>query len=892
MDKNFYKNSLNIFTSEFSMKANLSQKEAEYRQFWLDNKIYQKALKLNENNPQFVLHDGPPYANGDIHIGHALNKVLKDIVVRYKTMQGFYSPYVPGWDTHGLPIENKILSLNNISHKSLSVLELRKQANNYANEQIESQKKQFEQLNLLTDFSTTYQTNAPTFEAKQLELFKVMVQKDLVYRGLKPVYWSPTSQSALAEAEIEYLDHRSPSIYVAFEISQGNSKVTKGDYLVIWTTTPWTLIANSGVAVGEKFEYSKVKHQDKFFVVATELVEKLAQEFNWDHFEIVDTFLGEKLVDVKYIRPIMKEKEGKVVQGHHVTVTSGSGLVHIAPLFGEDDFWISKKTGLEHVMHVNDDGTLNELARKYEGLFYLDANKEIGQDLEKEGKLLKFSILKHSYPHDWRTNKPVIYRGTPQWFVAIEKIKSEILKASEEVIFPQEWIKRRLQTMIENRQDWTISRQRSWGVPIIVFYDENKNPVLDKPELFDYVINLVKQYGTDVWYEKEVDELLPEEYRNLGWTKENDIMDVWFDSGSTSISVKVDKTELPFDLYLEGSDQYRGWFNSSLINSYIYYNKAPYRRLLSHGFIVDQNGNKMSKSKGNGVSPLDLIKTYGADILRLWVSNSEYFNDVVYSKDIFEQNVEIYRKIRNTIKFLITNLEDYKHNPNLQLESVHQYIDNKIKKFKNTIIDNYDNFRFVKIIKEANNFIIDFSNFYLSIAKDSLYTDKLDNPNRRQFQYNLYNLLNVLTISLAPILPTTTEEIYSYIKSDNKKESVHLETFFKKEAFDEKIEEKWKEFFTVKDRIYQLIEQKIKEGVIKRTNEAFIHIKTDSEFIKSLDLKSLLMVGKVHFANKDKVEPFNSVKCLRCWNHFEAKYIKKDVCQRCYLVIKDLINEN
>lgn len=337
-------------------------------------------------------------------------------------------------------------------------------------------------------------------------------------------------------------------------------------------------------------------------------------------------------------------------------------------------------------MHVNDDGTLNELARKYEGLFYLDANKEIGQDLEKEGKLLKFSILKHSYPHDWRTNKPVIYRGTPQWFVAIEKIKSEILKASEEVIFPQEWIKRRLQTMIENRQDWTISRQRSWGVPIIVFYDENKNPVLDKPELFDYVINLVKQYGTDVWYEKEVDELLPEEYRNLGWTKENDIMDVWFDSGSTSISVKVDKTELPFDLYLEGSDQYRGWFNSSLINSYIYYNKAPYRRLLSHGFIVDQNGNKMSKSKGNGVSPLDLIKTYGADILRLWVSNSEYFNDVVYSKDIFEQNVEIYRKIRNTIKFLITNLEDYKHNPNLQLESVHQYIDNKIKNLKTQLL--------------------------------------------------------------------------------------------------------------------------------------------------------------------------------------------------------------
>lgn len=892
MDKNFYKNSLNIFTTEFSMKANLSEKEAKYRQFWLDNKIYQKALKNNYKNPQFVIHDGPPYANGDIHIGHSLNKVLKDIIIRYKTMQGFYSPFVPGWDTHGLPIENKILSLNNISHKSLSVLELRKQANKYANEQIEAQKQQFEQLNLLSDLSTIYQTNTPGFEAKQLELFKVMVEKGLVYRGLKPVYWSPSSQSALAEAEIEYLDHRSPSIYVAFEISKGNSKVNKGDNLVIWTTTPWTLIANSGVAVGEHFEYSKVKNKENIFIIATELVEKLAKEFNWESYEILDTFLGTELVDVEYIRPIMKEKEGKIVIGHHVTIDSGSGLVHMAPLFGEDDFWISKKTGLEHIMHVNDDGTLNNLAGKYEGLFYLDANKEIGLALENEGKLLKFSTFNHSYPHDWRTNKPVIYRGTPQWFVAIEKIKEDILKSIEEVIFPQEWIKNRLQAMIENRQDWTISRQRSWGVPIIIFYDKDKNPVLDKPEIFDYVINLVKEFGSDVWYEREVDELLPEQFRNLGWSKENDIMDVWFDSGSTSIGVQIDNVKVPFDLYFEGSDQYRGWFNSSLINSFIYYQHPPYKRLLSHGFVVDYKGNKMSKSKGNGVNPLDLIKTYGADILRLWASNSEYFNDVVYSKEIIEQNVEIYRKIRNTVRFLITNLEDYKHSPELKLESVHEYMDNKIKKLKNTIIDNYDNFRFVKIIKEINNFIIDFSNFYLSIAKDSLYADKLDNLNRRQFQFNLYNLLNVLTISLAPILPTTTEEIYSFLKLDNKQESVHLETFFKKEAFDEKIEENWKEFFKVKDRIYQLIEQQIKEGLIKRTNEAFIHINTDSEFIKSLDLKNLLMVGKVHFANKDKVQAFESTKCLRCWNHFIKKEIKNEVCLRCYEVIKELLDEN
>ncbi|ASU14119.1 Isoleucine--tRNA ligase [Mesomycoplasma hyopneumoniae] len=526
MDKNFYKNSLNIFNSNFSMKANLSEKDKFYADFWEKNQIYQQILRKRRGNPRYILHDGPPYANGDIHIGHALNKILKDIIVRYKTMAGFYSPFVPGWDTHGLPIENKII--NQIGSKS--TLEIRRKSNDFANSQILAQMTQFKKLNLLTDFKQIYQTNTPNYEAKQLKLFKKMISRGLVYRALKPVYWSPSSQSALAEAEIEYLEYRSPSLFTSFDIKKGNNFVAENDKLIIWTTTPWTLIANSGVAVGENFDYVRIKNGENFYVLAANLLEKLAVIFDWKHYEIIDNFPGKSILGIKYLHPIF-EKICPIVSGNHVSLDVGSGLVHLAPLFGEDDYWIGRENNLEMVMHVNDDGKFNENAGQFSGQFYADSNKLITEFLEKKSKILHLSFIDHSFPHDWRTLKPVIYRGTPQWFVSIEKIKKDLEKAIEEIEFPENWLKKRLTKMVVERKDWLISRQRSWGIPLIIFYDQNKEPVLDKPEIFDYIISLVEKFGSRIWYEKTTDELLPEKYQNLGWTKENDILDVWFDSG-------------------------------------------------------------------------------------------------------------------------------------------------------------------------------------------------------------------------------------------------------------------------------------------------------------------------------------------------------------------------
>ncbi|WGI36639.1 isoleucine--tRNA ligase [Mesomycoplasma lagogenitalium] len=881
-----YKNTLNMPYTEFEMKANLTEKDEKFRKYWEEKQIYQKLVNKNKGKKQYVLHDGPPYANGDLHLGHALNKTIKDIIVRYKMMKGFYSPFINGWDTHGLPIELKMLQKLNKNHKDFSVLELRKEAEKYAWEQIEIQKEQMKKLQLLSDFKEIYVTLRPKFEAKQLTLLKKMALEGLLRKGLKPVYWSPSSQTALAEAEVEYAEHRSPSVYVSLKITKGNSFVNKGENLVIWTTTPWTLIANSGVAVGENFNYSRISVNENIYILATELIEKLAAEFKWSDYKILSTFKGKDLLNVEYRRPIKREKVGKVVLGHHVEIGSGTGMVHMAPLFGEDDFIIAKEYDLEFIMHVEKDGVLNSEAGVYEGMFYEDANKSIGLFLDEQKELLKLQFIKHSYPHDWRTKKPIIYRGTPQWFVSIDKFKPEILNAIEKIKVHHDWAKKRLTKMIENRNEWTISRQRSWGVPITIFYDENNEPVINE-EVFDYVIDLVEKHGSNIWYEKETDELLPEKYRNKNWTREMDIMDVWFDSGSTSIAVEIEGTTKPFELYFEGSDQYRGWFNSSLINSVVFRKEAPYKELLSHGFIVDSKGQKMSKSLGNGVAPLDLISKYGADVLRLWIANSEYSDDVSYSTKIFEQNIEIYRKIRNTLKFLLGNINDFDYKQDVKLTDIHALIDERISNLKNSIIKNYDEHKFLAVVKEINNFIIDFSGYYLSIVKDALYADEKDSVERKMIQKNLYNLTLVLLIALSPIIPTTTEEAYSYINKKDKKESVHLEDFFEFQEIKTDLENEWKEFFKLKDEVYKLIEEQIKLGTFKRQNEAKVFINSDSEFIKKLDLVKLLMVGSVEFSQTLKVTSFDSFKCQRCWNHFEKEKMVNDICQRCDRVLKN-----
>lgn len=882
-----YKKTLLMPTTKFEMRANLTQKEKNFREKWEKDLIYIKSLDKNKDNEPFIVHDGPPYANGDLHVGHALNKILKDIIVRYKTLSGYYSPFVAGWDTHGLPIEHKMLQEMNISKDELNPLILRKKAAKYALKQVENQKKQFKTLQLFSDLEKIYVTLDKKYESKQLQLFKKMVLDGLVYKHLKPVYWSPSSQSALAEAEVEYADVVSNSIYVAFNIiNSDNSKVNANDKLIIWTTTPWTLIANSGVAVGENITYIKVFANDNYYIVAKDLLQNLQELFKWDEIKIITELTSQDLVGVEYLTPITNNN-ARVVIGHHVTLEAGTGLVHIAPLFGEDDFLIGKTNNLEMIMHISDNGNI-DFDCDYDGMFYEDSNEKIIGFLRNNNSLVLSNKIKHSYPHDWRTHKPIIFRGTPQWFVSIDKIRNNILSELKNVKMYPEWAYKRLSNMIENRGDWTISRQRTWGVPIIIFYDKDKQPVIDE-KIFDYVIKLIEDNGSDIWWEKEADDLLPENHRNKGYTKEMDIMDVWFDSGTSNIAADVYGFESPYDVYLEGSDQYRGWFNSSLINSVAYKGKAPYKNLISHGFVLDAKGEKMSKSKGNIISPLDVVNQKGADILRLWAANSEYSNDINISEDILNQNAEVYRKIRNTLRFMISNTNDYKYDKNLKLEGIHEFINEELKVLIKNVHENYNSFKFINVIKEINNYIVNLSSFYLSIVKDLLYVESRDNIERQMVLKNLYEITDFIILALAPILPTTAEEAYSFFNKENKEESIMLERFAESTTPNYKLINKYNEFFELRDQINILIENSIKNSEVKRSNELELSLKTDSEFIKNLNLKMLLMVGKVSISNETKVSKFDSKKCERCWNHFEREEMYNDeICVRCYDVISSL----
>ncbi|WP_427902954.1 isoleucine--tRNA ligase [Metamycoplasma alkalescens] len=881
-----YKNTLLMPQTDFSMKANLVEKEVFFNEKWQKMNLYQQILQSNQGNKNFVLHDGPPYANGNIHVGHALNKILKDIIVRSKNMQGYFSPFVPGWDTHGLPIEHKMLIEKKMNANDFSIPELRDACAKYALSQIEKQKEQFKKLSMLTDFKEIYVTLDKKFEAQQLRLFKKMIFDGLIYKDLKPIYWSPSSQSALAEAEVEYADHISPSLYVSLKIVFGNKIIQENENLIIWTTTPWTLIANSGVAINKDFSYIKIKVNEQIYILAKDLLASVATECKWENYQIIgNEFNGQDILGIKYQSPI-NQLICPVVEGHHVSLENGSGLVHMAPLFGEDDFIIGNKNNLVKIMHVNDDGMLNEHALMFKNLFYDDANPLIGKFLEENNLLLGFKKIKHSYPHDWRTHLPIMYRATPQWFVSLKKIKQNILDEIKNVKTYNDWSKSRLELMLENRDTWCISRQRSWGVPIIVFYDQNKNPVLEE-EIFDYVIDLVEKHGSNIWYEKDVDELLPLKWRNKGFSKENDIMDVWFDSGSTSLGVKPNNIEAPFDLYLEGSDQYRGWFNSSMINSVAWRKKSPFKAFLSHGFVLDGKGRKMSKSLNNTVDPLDVVKKHGSDILRLWAANSEYSADIAIDDKILEQNIEIYRKLRNTIKFMLGGITDFDFNF-VKLDSIHALMEEKLINLEAKVFSYYENYKFVNVIKEINNFIINLSSYYISITKDILYLNKSNDFERRQIQTLFAKIIKFLILSLSPILPTTMEEVYQYFNEPNKLPSAHLLKWNFALEQKNQLSEKWEEFFVLKNEVYKMIEEKIKKQEIKRQNEAFITIKTDSEFIKSLPLTKLLMVAKVSIGNEFKIEKLPSEKCLRCWNHFEKAdfNFELEICKRC----EDVIN--
>ena len=895
-----YKETLLMPETSFQMRGNLPENEKLQREKWEEMDLYNKVREKNKGKTPFILHDGPPYANGNIHIGHAMNKILKDFVNRYKMMSGYDMIYIPGWDTHGLPIEQAVTN-SGVDRKSMSKADFRALCEKYAYEQIEKQMQGFKELNVLADWEHPYITLQKEMEARQIEVFAEMAKKGLIFKGLKPVYWSPSSESALAEAEIEYHDRKDSSIYVAFPVVEGNDTVNVGDNLVIWTTTPWTLPCNTGIAISDKFDYAKVLVGDKYYIVANELLDSLAKEFNWENYEVEDVFSGSEFKGVKY-KHVFMDRVAPVVDGFHVTLDAGTGLVHIAPMYGADDFIIGKEYGLEMVNGIDDQGVLNELSGPFNGLFFEDANKAVTVKLEELGVLLKLKFITHSYPHDWRTKKPIIFRATKQWFCSIDKIRDELLNELENnVKFHTEWGKKRLYNMIHDRGDWCISRQRVWGVPIPIFYNEDGSEIVDY-DVMMHVADLFRKYGSNVWFEKEAKDLLPEGYTNPAspngnFTKEEDIMDVWFDSGSTWNGVLIEQgLPYPSDMYLEGSDQYRGWFNSSLICGVAVTGKAPYKELVSHGFTLDGKGNKMSKSLGNVIVPADMVRLHGSDILRLWVASTDYTEDVRISDDLIKQVKESYRKIRNTYKFMLGNLKDFDYTKDsIKYEDMpyyDKYMMNELNKFTKNVLEEYNNYNFQNVYKLVNNFVsFTLSNFYLDFTKDILYIEKADSLVRRSVQTVLYNILNNEVKLLAPILPYTSEEVYSLLP--HTEESVHLTDMPEVVTYSDsaEVEELFNLFFELKDKVNKKLEEARNEKLIGSALEAVVKINLDPKYNEVKEklgsyLHQLFIVSKVEYTTDGEevvVEKSTGEKCNRCWNYVD--HLNGDICDRCHNII-------
>jgi len=904
------KDTLLMPKTNFPMRGNLPNKEPEFLKRWEEMDLYRKVLEKNAGKPSYVLHDGPPYANGNIHIGHALNKILKDFIVKYKNMNGFVSNYVPGWDTHGLPIE-QVLVNNGVDRKSMPATKFRNKCKDYALKQVDKQRADFKKLGVIGDWENPYLTLDPKFEAEQIRVFGKMVDKGYIYKGLKPIYWSPSSESALAEAEIEYRDHTSPSIYVGFELVSEDGVVEKGTKFVIWTTTPWTLPANLGIAVHPDFEYQEVKVNGENYLLAKERVNFLAEQFGWENFELGKTVLGKELEYLLCQHPFL-DRTSTVILADYVTLDSGTGLVHTAPGHGVDDFIVGQgKYKLGVLSPVDNQGNLTEEAGQFAGQFVFDANKNIIAHLAETGALLKQENITHSYPHDWRSKKPIIFRSTPQWFCSIDAFRSELLDAVDRTKFYSEWGKPRLYNMIRDRGDWVISRQRVWGVPIPVFYAENGEAILDNT-LIEHVAKIFEVEGSNVWFYKDAKELLPEGYTHPGspngeFTKEMDIMDVWFDSGTSHQGCCALRDDLtyPADLYLEGSDQYRGWFNSSLITSVAISGEAPYKELVSAGFVMDGNGNKMSKSLGNVISPNDVGKQLGAEIIRLWSASVDYTQDVRISNDILKQVSETYRKIRNTFRFLLGNLfnGNFDNRTDLlsydELEELDKYMVLKFEKVVAKVLDYYENYQFNSITTELINFFnVELSSFYLDYGKDILYIEAEKSHKRLSMLTVLYTVLSKSVRLLAPILSFTAEEVYDNMPYEDA-ESVHLTDFPAKNLIDNAaLEAKWDKLLEVRDDVNKALEESRNEKVIGKSLEAAVEIYSNDgevvELLNSVDnLHQLFIVSSVEVKENDgvaydlatvKVTKAEGHRCERCWNIVE-EVNEEGLCPRCASIL-------
>ena len=867
------KETLQLGKTGFPMRGNLPNREGQWEKEWEENKIYEKRQKLNEGKPTFVLHDGPPYANGNIHIGHALNKISKDIIVRSKSMTGFRAPYVPGWDTHGLPIE-QVLANKGIKRKEMTMAEYRKKCEEYALSQVDKQREDFKRLGIAGEWENPYVTLTSDYEAAEIRVFGKMAEKGYIYKGLKPIYWSPSSESSLAEAEVEYKDVKSPSIFVAFKVKDGKGILDTDTSFIIWTTTPWTLPANQGISVNPAYTYIVVEEADKKYVIAKDLLETVAKELDWEDPKIIKEVSGKDLEYMTAQHPFY-DRDSLVVLGDHVTLDAGTGLVHTSPGHGEDDYFAWKKYSNDIISPVDDRGVMTADAPGFEGVFYDKVNPMVTDLLEKNGALLKLEFFTHSYPHDWRTKKPIIYRATPQWFASIDKFRQDILDEIEKVDWIIPWGKTRLYNMIRDRGDWVISRQRAWGVPLPIFYGEDGEAIIT-PETTEHVAQLFAEHGSNVWFEREAKDLLPEGFThpsspNGEFTKETDIMDVWFDSGSSHEAVLRQRENLTFpaDMYLEGSDQYRGWFNSSITTSVAINGVAPYKSVLSQGFTLDGEGRKMSKSLGNTIVPDKVIKQMGADILRLWVSSVDYEADVRVSMDILNQVSEVYRKIRNTMRFLLANTTDFEPKEHAvayeELRSVDKYMLVRLNDVIKTIRESYDKYDFTQIYKTVVNFLtVDLSSFYLDFAKDVVYIQAEDSYERRCMQTVFYQAAVALTKLLTPIIPHTTEEIWTYLKEED--EYVQLAELPSYEEFPNQAEllDTWKAFMDFRDKVLKALEEARNEKVIGKSLEAKVTIYPNEQVAAMLtaldaDLAQLLIVSPDSFSISKEETPENAM---------------------------------
>lgn len=925
-----YNKTLNLPQTDFPMRGNLPKREPDVLKKWDDDKLYNKMMENNEGKPLYVLHDGPPYANGDIHLGTALNKVLKDIIVKYKNMSGYCSPYIPGWDTHGLPIELKAMKDIGVENGAIPPLELRKHCKDFALSYVENQKGQFKRLGVLGDFENPYLTLKPEFEAKQVKVFGEMAKNGYIYKGLKPVYWCSECQTALAEAEIEYSDDPCHSIYVKFKVSDDKGLLTKAGYklentyFVIWTTTTWTLPGNLAICLGPDYEYCIVTANNENYVMARELVKPTMEAAKIDDYEISGSFTGAELEGIKTLHPFI-DRFSPIIIGDHVTLESGTGCVHTAPGFGVDDFEVCKKyPEIPIIVPVDGKGMLTKEAGMFAGLTTDDANKKIAKHLEETNALFAIEKIKHQYPHCWRCKSPILFRATEQWFCSIDGFKENAIKAIEDVEWIPGWGEERIKNMVRDRSDWCISRQRTWGVPIPVVYCKDcHKPIIDA-KIIENISDLFREKGSDAWYYIDVKDIIPDDIKcECGcaeFEKETDIMDVWFDSGVTHTAVMEERgLGKVADLYLEGADQYRGWFQSSLLTSVVWQGTAPFRAVCTHGWVVDGQGKTMHKSLGNGIEPKEIIDKYGADILRLWVASSDYHSDIRISNELLLQLSDAYKKIRNTARFILGNLDNCGKFeattdmvPDDQLTEIDKWALMKLDEMIDKVCAAYDIFDYHIVFHNIHQFcVVYMSNFYLDIIKDRLYCEKPGSLLRRAAQTTMLRILSAISRLIAPIMSFTAEEIWSYLPhcDNDNKESIFLNTMPEKSGIDfsDEFKSKWELVYKLREDAKKALEIKRADKVIGASLEAKLTIYANGEMFDKIntlshELAAIFIVSSVFVCdNADgdfkgelegvsmTVEKANGEKCERCWVYSDT--VGKDsehptLCSRCLGVIE------